>query len=67
METFIWKRLFAKVGRNSPCPCGSGKKYKVCSCYQNLLYSDYYEPYKDLVLRNNKIYKRPPKEEETNG
>ncbi|MBL8296463.1 MAG: SEC-C domain-containing protein [Bryobacterales bacterium] len=21
---------FAKVGRNSPCPCGSGKKYKRC-------------------------------------
>jgi preprotein translocase subunit SecA len=21
---------FAKVGRNAPCPCGSGKKYKVC-------------------------------------
>lgn len=20
----------AKVGRNSPCPCGSGKKYKCC-------------------------------------
>jgi preprotein translocase subunit SecA len=19
-----------KVGRNEPCPCGSGKKYKVC-------------------------------------
>ena len=19
-----------KVGRNSPCPCGSGKKYKKC-------------------------------------
>ena len=19
-----------KVGRNSPCPCGSGKKYKQC-------------------------------------
>ncbi|MYH39749.1 MAG: SEC-C domain-containing protein, partial [Candidatus Dadabacteria bacterium] len=19
-----------KVGRNSPCPCGSGKKYKRC-------------------------------------
>jgi preprotein translocase subunit SecA len=19
-----------KVGRNDPCPCGSGKKYKVC-------------------------------------
>jgi len=22
--------LFARVGRNDPCPCGSGKKYKVC-------------------------------------
>ena len=20
----------AKVGRNDPCPCGSGKKYKQC-------------------------------------
>ena len=20
----------AKVGRNDPCPCGSGKKYKFC-------------------------------------
>ncbi|MBE6568415.1 MAG: hypothetical protein E7657_07140, partial [Ruminococcaceae bacterium] len=19
-----------KVGRNDPCPCGSGKKYKMC-------------------------------------
>ena len=22
--------LFARVGRNEPCPCGSGKKYKQC-------------------------------------
>jgi len=22
----------AKVGRNAPCPCGSGKKYKRCCC-----------------------------------
>ena len=21
----------AKIGRNDPCPCGSGKKYKQCS------------------------------------
>jgi hypothetical protein len=21
---------FSKVGRNDPCPCGSGKKYKKC-------------------------------------
>ena len=24
------KREVAKVGRNEPCPCGSGKKYKKC-------------------------------------
>jgi preprotein translocase subunit SecA len=24
------KRADTKVGRNSPCPCGSGKKFKVC-------------------------------------
>jgi preprotein translocase subunit SecA len=23
-------RTSAKVGRNDPCPCGSGKKYKKC-------------------------------------
>jgi preprotein translocase subunit SecA len=24
------KRTAEKVGRNDPCPCGSGKKYKYC-------------------------------------
>jgi uncharacterized protein len=24
------QRLKAKVGRNEPCPCGSGKKFKKC-------------------------------------
>ena len=28
------KRDLPKVGRNDPCPCGSGKKYKKC-CGQN--------------------------------
>ncbi|MBI2535773.1 MAG: SEC-C domain-containing protein [Gemmatimonadetes bacterium] len=23
-------RALPKVGRNDPCPCGSGKKYKKC-------------------------------------
>jgi preprotein translocase subunit SecA len=23
-------RAAAKIGRNDPCPCGSGKKYKEC-------------------------------------
>ena len=27
-ETFV--REGKKVGRNEPCPCGSGKKYKQC-------------------------------------
>lgn len=25
-----WRRTEAKIGRNEPCPCGSGKKYKNC-------------------------------------
>jgi len=24
------KRISPKIGRNEPCPCGSGKKYKKC-------------------------------------
>jgi uncharacterized protein YecA (UPF0149 family) len=24
------RRSSPKVGRNDPCPCGSGKKYKKC-------------------------------------
>ncbi len=28
--TDIAPRHVAKVGRNEPCPCGSGKKYKEC-------------------------------------
>jgi uncharacterized protein YecA (UPF0149 family) len=24
------RRAEAKVGRNDPCPCGSGRKYKKC-------------------------------------
>jgi uncharacterized protein YecA (UPF0149 family) len=24
------RRQQPKVGRNDPCPCGSGKKYKKC-------------------------------------
>ena len=25
-----WMRINKKIGRNDPCPCGSGKKYKNC-------------------------------------
>ncbi len=26
----VRQELIRAVGRNSPCPCGSGKKYKYC-------------------------------------
>jgi preprotein translocase subunit SecA len=26
----LQRRTGEKVGRNDPCPCGSGKKYKKC-------------------------------------
>lgn len=35
-------RKFDKIGRNDPCPCGSGKKYKNCC-----LNSGKYEGYKN--------------------
>ena len=25
-----WRRIEGKVGRNEPCPCGSGRKFKRC-------------------------------------
>lgn len=32
LNPHIIRRDGPKVGRNDPCPCGSGKKYKHC-CY----------------------------------
>jgi uncharacterized protein len=29
-ETKTVRRQVPKVGRNDPCPCGSGRKYKQC-------------------------------------
>jgi len=29
-ETKTVKHEGSKTGRNDPCPCGSGKKYKKC-------------------------------------
>jgi preprotein translocase subunit SecA len=29
------RRDMPKVGRNDPCPCGSGKKYKHCHLRQD--------------------------------
>ena len=30
LSTLLREAASAKVGRNDPCPCGSGKKYKKC-------------------------------------
>jgi preprotein translocase subunit SecA len=29
-KTIVLGRKEDKIGRNDPCPCGSGKKYKKC-------------------------------------
>ena len=35
LETGTFQRDGKKIGRNDPCPCGSGKKYKKC-CGRNV-------------------------------
>ena len=45
-----------KIGRNEPCPCGSGKKYKKC-CLRK------HEKIKDL-LRGSVEFQEPEAEEE---
>jgi uncharacterized protein YecA (UPF0149 family) len=39
-----YRREIPKVGRNEPCPCGSGKKYKDCHGS-----SDQHEPVRHTV------------------
>jgi len=29
-ERTAYRQVERKIGRNDPCPCGSGKKYKHC-------------------------------------
>lgn len=29
-------RRYKKISRNKPCPCGSGLKFKKCSCYKEI-------------------------------
>ena len=59
-KTFI--RDHAKVGRNDPCPCGSGKKYKKCCIWffpdcnisqftRNLLYENFWKKFKNIILK----------------
>jgi uncharacterized protein len=36
-QQHVHRRETPKIGRNAPCPCGSGKKFKVCCERQNSL------------------------------
>lgn len=42
---------YNKVGRNDPCPCGSGKKYKKC-CLNKIESTLPYQKYIDNSLKN---------------
>jgi tetratricopeptide (TPR) repeat protein len=44
-----------KVGRNEPCPCGSGRKYKKCCIDAPKLPSGGRFVYTDLDLLSNKV------------
>ena len=49
----LWRELderFKKIGRNDPCPCGSGLKYKKC-CLKNGNAPLSKEKLKDIYLR----------------
>lgn len=45
---FYKNKIVGKTGRNSPCPCGSNKKYKKCCLFQD-------EEYEREVNRMQKI------------
>ena len=52
------KQKTAKIGRNDPCPCGSGKKYKKC-CYlkdkiQKYDANQFYQKTYNIHLKNQK-------------
>ena len=55
-QSLLGEAAKRKIGRNEPCPCGSGKKYKKC-CLRK------HEKIKDL-LRSSVDFQEPEAEEE---
>jgi tetratricopeptide (TPR) repeat protein len=55
-QSLLGEAAKRKIGRNEPCPCGSGKKYKKC-CLRK------HEKIKDL-LRGSVDFQEPEAEEE---
>ena len=40
----------SKIGRNDPCPCGSGKKYKRCCLYKSIKPVDFTREHRQFAL-----------------
>ncbi|WP_409996807.1 SEC-C metal-binding domain-containing protein [Leisingera daeponensis] len=38
LHRFPWHELLDDLGRNEPCPCGSGKKFKQCCGRRSMLH-----------------------------
>ncbi len=55
----------SKVGRNDPCPCGSGKKYKQCCWNKRLPLGK--RKFKASVLSSGSMKKMPDLMERTFG
>jgi methionyl aminopeptidase len=53
----IMKNQTQKIGRNDPCPCGSGRKYKKCCLGSQVLTSVQRD--RDYAVRNNIRLKTP--------
>lgn len=46
------RRVFQKINRNDLCPCGSGLKFKKCSCFDHS--KQYFELKKAEDERSNR-------------
>lgn len=57
--------MSSKVGRNDPCPCGSGKKYKQCCWNKRLPLSK--RKFKAKVISSGSVKKAPDLMERTFG
>src|SRR5262245_2614473 len=54
MVPFTVRRPVAKVGRNDPCPCGSGKKYRRCCLEKDRERLSDPSPYAGLTMEEAK-------------
>ncbi len=41
----------SKIGRNDPCPCGSGKKYKSCCLAKDIAYQNLLQKQREAKIR----------------